>query len=98
MRYAGAAVGGAGAGALVVGMSVAVGVGSGTDVVGAGVDEVEDAAADVVVGVSIAPAPPTLGPHALSSSAPAASAVTRPTPALIPSPCSTCTSELTAVR
>jgi hypothetical protein len=93
MRYAGAAVGGAGAGAAVVGTSVAVGVETGTEVVGAGADEVEDGAADVVVGVSIAPAPPTLGPHALSSSAPAASAVTRPTPALIASPCSTCASD-----
>jgi hypothetical protein len=46
----------------------------------------EAAVVAVVVGVSIAPAPPTVGPHALNSSAPAARAVTRPAPALMPSP------------
>ena len=37
-----------------------------------GVDVAADAVVAVVVGVSIAPAPPIVGPQALSSSAPAA--------------------------
>jgi hypothetical protein len=86
MRYAGAAVVGDGA-------AVVVGLGAGSVVVVVGgvdvADEADEAAVvAVVVGVSIAPAPPTVGLHALNSSAPAASAVTRPAPALMPSPCS----------
>jgi hypothetical protein len=89
MRYAGAAVVGDGA-------AVGVGLGAGSVVVVVGgvdvadeADEADEAAVvAVVVGVSIAPAPPTVGLHALNSSAPAASAVTRPAPALMPSPCS----------
>jgi hypothetical protein len=61
------------------GVEVVLGAGS---VVVEGVTEVVDVV-DVVVGVSIAPAPPTIGPQALSASAPAASAVTRPAPTLI---------------
>jgi hypothetical protein len=81
MRYAGAAVVGDGAA-----VAVEVGLGSVVFVVG-GADVVDEAAVvAVVVGVSIAPAPPTVGPHALSSSAPAARAVTRPAPALMPFP------------
>ena len=80
MTYAGAWVAvGAGA-AVVVGEGASVGVGEGVAVAAPLV------VAAVVVGVSIAPAPPIVGPHALSSSAPAASAVTRPAPALIPCP------------
>ena len=74
---------------VAVGAGVAVVVGEGASV-GVGVEASAVAGllvvAAVVVGVSIAPAPPTVGPHALSSSAPAASAVTRPAPALMPCP------------
>jgi hypothetical protein len=81
MRYAGAAV--VGVGAAVV---VALGAGC-VVVVVVGLDVVDEAAVvAVVVGVSIAPAPPTVGPHALSSSTPAARADTRPAPALMPFP------------
>jgi len=85
-----AALDGEGAGWLVVGEAVleslvAVGLGAASEVVGAGVDDVLGAAV-VVLGVSIAPAPPTVGPQALSSRTPAASAVTRPAPALMPFP------------
>jgi hypothetical protein len=83
MRYADAAAVGDGA---VVAVEVGLGAGSVVVVVD-GVEVVDEAAVvAVVVGVSIAPAPPTVGPHALNSSAPAARAVTRPAPALMPSP------------
>ena len=83
MRYAAAAAVGDGAA-----VAVEVGLGAGSVVVVVdGVEVVDEAAVvAVVVGVSIAPAPPTVGPHALNSSAPAARAVTRPAPALMPFP------------
>jgi hypothetical protein len=69
-----------------VGVEIELGAGSAV-VVMDGVDVVDEAAVvAVVVGVSIAPAPPTDGVHALSSSAPAARAVTRPARALMPFP------------
>jgi hypothetical protein len=89
MRYADAAAVGDGA---VVAVEVGLGAGSVVVVVVVvvvvdGAEVVDEAAVvAVVVGVSIAPAPPTVGPHALNSSAPAARAVTRPAPALMPSP------------
>jgi len=89
MRYADAAAVGDGA---VVAVEVGLGADSVVVVVVVvdvvdGVEVVDEAAVvAVVVGVSIAPAPPTVGPHALNSSAPAARAVTRPAPALMPSP------------
>jgi hypothetical protein len=93
MRYAGAAAVGDGAA-----VAVEVRLGADSVVVGVAVVAVvavvvdgvavvgEAAVVAVVVGVSIAPAPPTVGPHALNSSAPAARAVTRPAPALMPFP------------
>jgi hypothetical protein len=68
----------AGAGVVVVGAAAFV-------LVVDAVDE-DEAAAAVVVGVLIAP-PPTVGPQALRSSAPAASAVITPAPDLIRAPC-----------